>query len=66
MVTLKQAIERLKHTPVALADLKKLMPAKCKVMKLDELKGKHRSQVFKGVRAIIVLLPSIKTQRIPI
>ena len=58
MVTLKQAIESLKHTPVSIADLKKLVPAKCKVVKLNELKGKHRSQVFKGVRAIIVLLPS--------
>jgi hypothetical protein len=58
MVSLKAAIESLKHTPVGLSDLKKLVPPKCKVVKLNQLKGKHRTQVFKGVRAMIVLLPS--------
>jgi hypothetical protein len=59
MVTLTQAIEALKHTPVGIQDLKKLVPPQCKVIKLAELKGKHRRQVFGGgVRALIVLLPS--------
>ena len=58
MVSLKSAISSLKHTAVSIHDLRKLVPPKCKVVKLSELKGKHRSEVFKGVRGMIILLPS--------
>ena len=58
MVSLRHVIQQLKHTPVGIEDLKKLVPSKCNVVKLSELKGQHRSKVFKGVRGLIVLLPS--------
>ena len=58
MVSLKSAIDSLKHTAVSIHDLRKLVPPRCKVVKLAALKGKHRSEVFKGVRGIIILLPS--------
>ena len=58
MVNLKRIVNSLKHTPVSIQDLRKLVPPKCKVVKLNDLKGKHRSDVFKGVRGMIVLLPS--------
>jgi hypothetical protein len=58
MVSLKSVINRLKHTLVSVGDLKQLIPPKTKVVHLKELKGKHRTEVFKGLRGIIVLLPS--------
>ena len=57
-ISLKSIVNQLKHTPVSVGDLKQLIPPKTKVVKLKDLKGKHRTQVFKGVRGIIVLLPS--------
>ena len=58
MVSLKSIVNSLKHTPVSVGDLKKLVPPKSKVVKLQELKGKHRTDVFKDIRGMIVLLPS--------
>ena len=58
MVKLIAAIQKLKHTPVGIDDLKKLVPAKCVVVKLKSLKKKFRGSVFKGLRGMIVLLPS--------
>ena len=58
MVNLKQAIDTLKHTPISISDLKKLVPKQCRVLKLIQLKNKPRRRVFKNVRAMIVLLPS--------
>ena len=57
-ISLKSIVNQLKHTPVSVGDLKQLIPPKTKVVKLKDLKGKHRTQVFKGLRGIIVLLPS--------
>ena len=58
MVSLINAIQKLKHTPVGIEDLKKLVPAKCDVVKLKTLKGQNRTDVFKGLRGLIILLPS--------
>jgi len=58
MVSFTQLLEKLKHLPISVADLKVLVPPKCNVVKLKDLKGRHRSDVFKGSRGIIVLLPS--------
>lgn len=59
MVNFKNLIERLKHLPIGIKDLKKLVPPKCGVLKLSQIKGVHRSSVFKKFpRGIIVLLPS--------
>ena len=55
---LKSALEALKHTPVSVQDLKKLVPPKCDVVKLQQLKGRDRRSIFKNKRAVIVLLPS--------
>lgn len=62
MVNLTQIIDRLKHLPVSIADLKKLVPPKCDVVKLNSLLGKHRTEVFKNLRGLIVLLPSNVSQ----
>ena len=58
MVSLINVIQKLKHTPVGIEDLKKLVPPKCDVVKLQSLKNKFRATVFKGIRGMIVLLPS--------
>ena len=55
---LKRAIKILEHTPISKVDLKRLVPKNCDVVKLDSLKGRHRSEIFKNKRAIVVLLPS--------
>ena len=58
MVRLITVIQKLKHVPVGITDLQKLVPPKCKVVKLNTLRNKNRVAVFKGVRGLIVLLPS--------
>ena len=58
MVSLITVIQKLKHTPVGIHDLKKLIPPKCKIVKLQTLKNKNRLAVFKGLRGLIILLPS--------
>ena len=35
-----------------------MVPAKCDVVKLKTLKGQNRTDVFKGLRGLIILLPS--------
>ena len=58
MVSLINVIQKLKHVPVGINDLKRLVPPKCDVVKLQTLKNKSRTVVFKGLRGLIVLLPS--------
>lgn len=58
MVSLLELVEKLEHTPVSLADLRKLIPENCKAVELKHLKGKHRSSIFKDNEGMIVRLPS--------
>ena len=58
MVRLLELVEKLKHTPVSLGDLRKIIPSECKAVELKDLKNKHRSDIFKGNKGMIVRLPS--------
>ena len=58
MVTLQSVMVTLKDTPVAIPDLRKLVPPYCKVVKLEDIHDKHRAELFKTHSSIIVLLPS--------
>ena len=57
-MTITGLIQKLKHMPISIADLSSLVPPKCKVVKLKTLKNRNRTDVFKGIRGLIVLLPS--------
>ena len=58
MVTIQSIMEKLKQTPVSIHDLKKLVPDYVRVVKLEQIHDKQRSEVFKNHTAVIVLLPS--------
>ena len=47
MVTLQSVMVTLKDTPVAIPDLRKLVPPYCKVVKLEDIHDKHRAELFK-------------------
>ena len=57
MVTLSSLIDTIKTAPVSIKFLKDRVPKDVDVIVYKSLKGKHRSQVFKGKRAVIVLIP---------
>ena len=58
MVKLVSLLERMKKTPIDLRVLAKLIPQSCKTMQFKQLKGKHRSEIFKDNEGIVVLIPS--------
>ena len=57
MVKLVELLEKLKTTPVDLRVLEKKLPKNCRAVQYKSLKGKHRSEVFKGVEALVVHVP---------
>ena len=57
MVTLTGFINKIKSTPVSIGFLKKRVPKDVDVLAYQQLKGKHRREVFRGKRAVIVLIP---------
>ena len=57
MVTLTHLLETIESTPVSIGFLKKRVPKTVSVLAYQQLEGKHRSQLFKGKTAIIVLVP---------
>jgi hypothetical protein len=57
MVKLTSLLETIKATPVSIGFLRKRVPKDVDVIPYSNLKGKHRSEVFKGKRALIVLIP---------
>ena len=57
MVKLATLLENIERTPVSVAFLKKRVPDNVSVVSYESLKGKHRSEVFKQKRAVIVLIP---------
>ncbi len=57
MVTLTNLLETIESTPVSIGFLKKRVPTTVSVLAYQQLEGKHRSQLFKGKTAIIVLVP---------
>ena len=57
MVTLTSFINTIKSTPVSIGFLKKRVPKDVDVVSYEQLRGKHRRDLFRGKRAIIVLIP---------
>ena len=57
MVKLRTLLETVEQTPVSIGFLKKRVPPKVDVLAYEQLAGKHRTQLFKGKNAIIVLVP---------
>ena len=57
MVNLKSLLETIEETAVTIGFLKKRVPKTVSVLSYRQLKGKHRSQIFKGKTAVIVLVP---------
>ena len=57
MVTLTSFVNKIKSTPVSIGFLKKRVPKDVDVVTYGQLRGKHRSEVFRGKRAVICLIP---------
>ena len=56
MVKLVQLLEKIQQTSMDVEYLRKRLPKKCKVIDYTSLKG-HRSDVFRGLEALVVLIP---------
>ena len=56
MVKLIQLLEKIQQTSMDVEYLRKRLPKKCKVVDYTSLKG-HRSDVFRGLEALVVLIP---------
>ena len=63
MVALKTLLETIERTPVSIGFLKKRLPKTVDVLAHTQLKGKHRTAVFKGKTAVIVLVPKKDSKR---
>ena len=50
-------IRAIKNSPVSIGFLKDRVPDRVDVISYEMLKGKHRSKIFRGKRAVIVLIP---------
>ena len=59
---LARLLETIENTPVSIGFLKKRVPSTVSVLAYQQLEGKHRSQLFKGKTAIIVLIPKKKSK----
>ena len=56
MLKLIQLLEKIQQTSMDVEYLRKRLPKKCKVVDYTSLKG-HRSDVFRGLEALVVLIP---------
>ena len=63
MVALAKLLRTIESTPVTIGFLKKRVPPTVDVFAYQQLKGKHRSQLFKGKTAVIVLIPKKGSKR---
>lgn len=59
MVKLETLLEKIKQTPLDLDYVRKKLPPRCRAVEYKNLKGKHRSQVFKDTDALVVLIPKV-------
>ena len=57
MVSLSSLIDTIKTNAVSIKFLRSRVPKNVDVIVYQKLKGRHRSEVFKGKRAVIVLIP---------
>lgn len=56
-------LETIEKTPVTIGFLKKRTPDSVAVFAYQQLKGRHRSTLFKGKTAVIVLVPKKGSKR---
>jgi len=56
MVKLIQLLEKIEQTPLDIEYLRDRLPKMCKVVDYTKIKG-HRSEVFRGLEALVVLIP---------
>lgn len=57
MVSLRKLVDEIEQTPVSLEFIRDRLPPRCKAVRYQDLKGRHRSAIFKGVDAMVVLIP---------
>ena len=57
MVTINSLMETIKKTAVGIQFLKDRLPKDVDVVSYEKLKGKDRRTVFKGKRAVVILIP---------
>lgn len=60
---LQTLLESIETTPVTIGFLKKRVPKTVSVLAYEQLKGVHRSALFKGKTAVIVLIPKKGSKR---
>ena len=63
MVKLRTLLETIETTPVNIGFLKKRVGKTVSVLAYEQLKGQHRSTLFKGKTAVIVLIPKKGSKR---
>ena len=63
MVKLLTLLEQIEQTPVDMSFLRKRLPPDVLVVPYAKLKGKHRSELFRGKRAVVVLIPKKNTKQ---
>ena len=57
MVSLTKILQNIKQSAVSVQFVRARLPKSCRVVEYLSLKGKHRSEVFKGTEALVVLIP---------
>ena len=57
MVNLASILQDIKSTGVSLGFIRARLPPKCRAVEYQSLKGKHRSEVFRDTKALVVLIP---------
>lgn len=62
MVKLTTLLEEIEKSPVNMSFLRKRLPKDVLVVAYPTLKGKHRSELFRGKRAVVVLIPKKGTK----
>ena len=63
MVKLRTLLETIETTPVNIGFLKRRVGKTVSVLAYEQLKGQHRSTLFKGKTAVIVLIPKKGSKR---
>ena len=63
MVKLRTLLESVESKAVTIGFLKTRVPKTVSVLAYQQLKGRHRSELFKGKTAVIVLIPKKNSKR---
>ena len=57
-MVIQNLLRKLKQTPMSLKTLGTLLPSYATTVTYDQIKGKHRSQVFGKHKCVVMLIPS--------